>query len=100
MVLKRVGVISVAKFAGVFYAGVGLLVGVMFAGISSLAGMAGASMHDVPSWIGPIFGVGAIVLLPLLYGVLGFIFGAIVAGLYNVFSGFVGGIELELEARP
>jgi len=100
MVLKRLGVISVAKFAGVFYAGMGLLAGIVLAAVSSLAGMAGASMHDMPGWIGPIFGVGAIVLLPLLYGVLGFLFGAIVAGLYNVFSGLIGGIEVELEARP
>ena len=99
MVLKRLGVLSVAKFAGVFYAGVGLLVGVLFAGLSSIAGMAGASMHDMPGWIGPMFGVGAIVLLPLLYGVLGFIFGAVAAGVYNIFSGIIGGIEVELVAR-
>ena len=100
MVLKRLGVMSVAKFAGVFYAGIGLLVGLMFAGLSSVAGMAGAEWHDMPSWMGPIFGVGAIVFLPLLYGVLGFIFGAIAAGVYNIFSGIIGGIEVELEARP
>jgi hypothetical protein len=100
MVLKRLGVISVAKFAGLFYAGMGLLAGLFIAAVSSLAGMAGASMHDVPGWLGPIFGMGAIVLLPMLYGVLGFLFGAIVAGLYNTFSGLIGGIEVELEARP
>jgi hypothetical protein len=100
MVLKRLGVLSVAKFVGVFYAGVGLLVGLMFAGFSSLIGMAGAELHDLPGWIAPMFGIGAIVFLPLLYGVLGFAGGAILAGLYNVFSGVMGGIEMELEARP
>jgi hypothetical protein len=38
------------------------------------------------------------VLLPLLYGILGFIGGAIGAAVYNLFSGIVGGLELELEA--
>jgi len=100
MVLKRLGVMSVAKFAGMFYAGVGLLVGLMFAGLSSLASMTGAEWHDMPRWIGPMFGLGAIVFLPLLYGVLGFVFGAIAAGIYNIFSGIIGGIEMEPEARP
>ena len=100
MVLKRLGVMSMAKFAGVFYAGIGLLAGLLLAGLSSIAGLAGASMDEIPAWWGPMFGVGAIVFLPLLYGLLGFISGAIGAGVYNMFSGIIGGIELELEARP
>jgi hypothetical protein len=44
-----------------------------------------------------IFGVGAIVLFPVFYGVLGFIMAAIMAGLYNLFAGLVGGIELDLQ---
>jgi hypothetical protein len=99
MVLKRIGVLSMAKIAGVLYAAIGVFVGLGVAVLSSVAGMAGARMNpDMPGWAGPLFGVGAIVVLPILYGILGFIGGAIGAGIYNVFSGIVGGLELELEA--
>ena len=36
--------------------------------------------------------------LPIVYGVMGFIMGAIMALVYNIFSGMVGGIEMEVES--
>lgn len=42
-------------------------------------------------------GVAAVILIPLLYAVIGFVFGALSAWVYNVVAGRVGGIELELE---
>jgi hypothetical protein len=101
MVLKRVGVLSAAKISGTLYAAMGLIFGLIFA----LIGMASAGMvamlqqqqgAAVQSWLGPMFGVGALVFFPILYGVFGFVCGAISAVLYNVFSGLVGGLELEL----
>jgi len=44
-----------------------------------------------------MFGVGAIIFLPIFYGVLGLVAGAIGAALYNLFAGMLGGIELETE---
>jgi hypothetical protein len=44
------------------------------------------------------FGTGLAVALPILYGVMGFIFTAIACAIYNFVAGFVGGIEVELEA--
>ena len=38
--------------------------------------------------------------MPVLYGALGFIGGAIGALLYNLFAKWVGGFELEMEVRP
>jgi hypothetical protein len=38
--------------------------------------------------------------MPVIYGVLGFISGLIGALLYNLLAKWVGGFELELEARP
>jgi hypothetical protein len=45
----------------------------------------------------PIFGVGAVVIMPILYGIMGAIGGAIGAILYNVFAGMVGGVALNIE---
>jgi hypothetical protein len=41
--------------------------------------------------------VGAIIVLPIFYGVLGFIAFAIGAVLYNVLAGMVGGLRVEVE---
>lgn len=102
MNLRRIGVMSAAKLAGVMYAIIGLIVGLVVALISMIgAGIAANAPHEagVPSWIGPLFGVGAIVLLPILYGVLGFVMGAITAAIYNFVAGISGGLQLEFENR-
>lgn len=38
-----------------------------------------------------------IVIVPVFYGVLMFVFGALYALIYNVAAGFVGGVEMEFE---
>jgi hypothetical protein len=44
-----------------------------------------------------VFGVGAIVFLPLIYGVLGAVMALVIAALYNFLAGWLGGVELTLE---
>ena len=91
MVIRRIGPISCAKIAGVLYAVIGLVLG----GIFSLAALGGAFPEG--GGFPFIFGAGAIVVLPLFYGCLGFVFTLISAWLYNVLAGLVGGIELDLQ---
>jgi hypothetical protein len=50
--------------------------------------------------IGVFLGAGAVVALPIFYGVLGFVFGALGAAIYNLAARLVGGIEIELAPRP
>lgn len=99
MVLRSVGVWSVAKVSAALYACIGLFAGALFAGISLVGvGLAAANQEEaMPAWFGAVFGVGAIVFLPILYGVMGLVFGAIFAGLYNVLARMVGGVVLDLE---
>ena len=47
-----------------------------------------------------LFGGGAILFLPVLYGVLGFLSGALMAWLYNVVAGHFGGIDMQVEFEP
>ena len=95
MIVKHVAPVSVAKVAGVLYAFLGLLVGVFF----TLAALAGAFASNRPdsTGFGMVFGVGAIVIFPILYAVIGFIFSLIGAALYNVIAGLVGGVELDVQ---
>lgn len=96
MTIKRVGVMSVAKISGVLYATFGLLFGAIFSLISILGSAFGAAAGQEDAWLGLMFGVGAIVILPIMYGVLGFVFTAIAAALFNFAARTVGGVELEV----
>jgi hypothetical protein len=100
MVIRHVGVWSVAKIAAALYIVIGLIAGFLFASISLIsAGFAQAveSGEGMPAWLGPLFGVGAIVILPILYGVMGLVVGALSALVYNLAAGAVGGIEVEIQ---
>jgi hypothetical protein len=79
------------------YAAMGLIFGAVFACIALVGGSVAQRNGDQGAAFGALFGAGAVVLLPLLYGVLGVVFGALTAWLYNVFAGMVGGIEVQLE---
>ena len=46
---------------------------------------------------GVVIGIVVMIGLPIFYAIIGFVFGAISALVYNVFSGFLGGIEIEVE---
>ena len=62
----------------------------------SLAGAAfGARAGDDGAFLGALFGVGAIILLPIFYGCMAFVMTLIQAALFNVAVGIVGGIEIE-----
>ena len=98
MVLKSVGVMSCGKIGGTLYGLMGILLGGIFALISTLGLALGqGSSSGAPAWLGAFFGVGSIILFPIIYGIMGFIGGLITAVLYNLLAGFVGGIEMELQ---
>ncbi|MEK6374241.1 MAG: hypothetical protein AABO58_16260 [Acidobacteriota bacterium] len=44
-----------------------------------------------------LFGAAAVVALPIFYGILGFIMTLIMAALYNLVAGWVGGVELDVQ---
>ena len=98
MVLKKVGALSCGKVLGILYALVGLLVGAVVSLVSMVGAAIGSARGESPeAFLGVLFGVAAIVAMPLLYGGMGFIGGLMSAGLYNVVAGVVGGLEVELE---
>ena len=95
VVVRQIGVVSVGKIYGAISAAIGLVIGIFFA-LASMVG-AGLSGEDGSAIFGAFFGVGAIVLFPVLYGVMGFLGGMLGAALYNVFAGMVGGVSVQLE---
>ena len=98
MILRRFGVFSVAKVYGALTAGMGLLFGILVA-LGSMIGL-GLSEGNEPPFLAAMFGVGAVIFLPIFYGILGFCIGALMAALYNLFAGVVGGVRVEFEPSP
>jgi hypothetical protein len=95
MVIKRVDPVSFAKITGTLYAILGLVAGAIVSLVSMAGGFASNSASG--AGFGAVIGVGAIVVLPILYGGCGFVATLIAAWLYNVVAGMVGGIELDLQ---
>ena len=88
MVLHRIGPLAAAKVVAVLYAIFGLIMGAFF----SIA----ALFRPDGGGLGAMWGVAAVVIFPVLYGVLGFLVTLLTTWLYNVVAGAVGGIELDL----
>jgi Transmembrane domain of unknown function (DUF3566) len=82
--IRRFGIGQTAKVVAVLYA----LMGLVFVPFFLIAAMYS------PKYTG--FGPGLALLLPIFYGVLGFIFTAIGCAIYNFVAGLVGGVEVEL----
>ncbi len=97
MTLNRIGVLSAGKVAGAVYAAMGLIFGFIFSAFALLGSAIGAASTDsAEPLLGIFFGLGAIIVMPLFYGVLGFLFAMLGAALYNLVAGLVGGLELDL----
>jgi zinc-ribbon domain len=95
MVVRRIGLMSAAKIQGALMALCGLIFGLIFAAIGSVASMASQQSSSPFALMGAAFGVGAVIILPICYGIIGFISGLIWAAVYNLIAGLVGGIEIE-----
>lgn len=103
MTIRRFSVFSVAKMQGFLGFVIGLLIGVIYGLFFMIFGAAMSAMMP-QSDTQAIGGVGSIVgglvimiAVPIFYGILAFIGGAIGALIYNLAAGFVGGIKFELE---
>ena len=95
MIVRRVGPLSCAKVMGMLYA----LMGLIFGACISLFSFIGSAFapKELPGGFGILFGVGAIIALPIFYGILGFITSLIGAVLYNVVASWVGGVEMDVQ---
>jgi hypothetical protein len=91
-VIKRIGPGSAFKVGLVVYALLGLVIG-MFVSLGALVGV--AIIPGAPPRTG-LFGVFAILFLPILYGIFGGLFAAISALVYNFAAGWVGGLEMDI----
>lgn len=85
--IKRFSVMQTAKLLGVLY----------FIGVAVFIIPVALIMMAVGSQDSGPFGGAMLLILPFLYGIMGFIFGAIGCLLYNLVASKIGGIEVEIE---
>jgi hypothetical protein len=90
--LKNIKVLSLAKFQAALFALIGFCAGIIY----SIGGL----IYDLVT-IGLSYGTAlaflALIGMPLLSAVIGFILGLVEAFLYNIFAGWFGGIQLDFE---
>jgi hypothetical protein len=97
MVIKRIAPLSVAKITGTLYGVMGLVFGCIVSLIALAGGFASAAETSEFANLGAMVGVGAVIILPIFYGGIGFVGTLIAAWLYNILAGLVGGIELDVQ---
>ena len=84
---------------GVLYACMGLI----FLPFFALAGLAGTFAQHTQQAQDALGLPGALMagimfgFIPVIYGVMGFVFGIIMAAIYNLIAGWIGGTEVEVE---
>ena len=97
MVLKRIGVLSAGKVLALLYACIGFIAGCFVSLFATLGFFAALADKNLPGpFVAAFLGLGALIMMPLLYGALGFLIGVVGSAIYNGLAKLVGGIELDL----
>ena len=90
--LKRIGVLSFARFLAVVMAFAGLIAGVLYAVIgATYDALTGAVGH------GTALAFLAIIGMPIMFATFGFAVGVIGTFLYNLAAKWIGEIEMDFE---
>ncbi len=93
--MKKFDIMSVAKIYAILMAIFGFIVGLMTAiAGAAIGGAAGAAVPGMGAAIGGM-ALAAIIIMPIMYAIFGFIAGAIGAWLYNLVAERIGGIQFE-----
>jgi hypothetical protein len=92
-IVKRVGPGSAFKVGLVVYGILGFIVGI-FCSLIFLTGASLIPREHMP--VGGAVGLLAVVVCPIVYGIIGGIGAAIGALIYNLASSWVGGLEVDI----
>jgi len=92
--LRSVGVLSAAKVFAVVQGAIGIVIGFIFL----MFALVGAAFMPAQQRLGMVGMIVIAVLMPVAYGVMGFVMGTIWAAVYNLTAQAIGGLELQLDA--
>ena len=99
--IQSIPVMPFAMMMGLISAAIGFIVGIFYALVfgAILAANIPSSAPINLGWLSVIFGVGAIIIMPIIFFVAGLIQGVIVAVLYNFLAPRIGGIKLHFKTE-
>lgn len=91
--IEKIGVTSAAKIYGLTLGALGFFIGIFYAlFLTIFSGLLG---DDFPI-SGAGLGIGMAIIIPIMYGIIGFIMGALGAVVYNFVASKFGGLEIQL----
>ncbi len=92
--LKGIAPLQCGLVLAVLYALLGLLFAVLWLPVSQIM----SHMPGASAAAGAMMGAMALVIFPVMYGIIGFISGIVTAALYNLVAGWTGGIQITLDS--
>jgi hypothetical protein len=102
--IKKIGVLSFARFQAVLAGLIGLVCGTLysFGGLIidvlvSLAILSPITMETPGLSYGTVLAFGALIGIPVIFMIAGFLLGIIEAILYNIFARWFGGLKIDVE---
>lgn len=100
VILKKLGVWSVAKIQAIIMALMGLFVGILVALATATGGTMRSTEVTPEATLFQAMGYLSVIILPIFYGLIGLVSGVVGAWLYNLIAKWVGGIEMEFSEKP
>ncbi len=102
--VKKINLISLAKFQAFLMLLVGLVAGILYSfggliiDITVSLGLISSTTAETPGLsYGTVLAFGALIGMPIIFAAFGFIAGLVEAFLYNVSSKWFGGMEMNFE---
>ena len=102
--LKRIHILSFAKFQAIAVGLIGLLCGILYSfgglfidAMVTLGWLSPEAMETPGLSYGTVLAFGALIGMPLIGAAIGFAAGLLEAPLYNLFARRFGGIDVEVE---
>lgn len=97
--IQKLNVWSFARFQALLFLLIGFLAGICYAFggliIDSLVTLQYIKSPDTPGLsIGTLLAFGAIIGMPIIFGIAGFLLGIVEAVLFNIYAKFFGGIKV------
>ena len=93
--IKKLDILSVAKIYAIIGAIIGFVIGIITAIVVISGG--GIFMMGLGTMSGLAIAIGvlSIIIMPIIYGIIGFLVGLIFSWLYNVIAERIGGIKFQ-----
>ena len=100
--IKKIGVLSTGKLSAVWMGLFGIVAGVLYSfgglAIDTLVTLEVISSAETPGLsFGTVLAFGALIGMPALFALYGFVVGVVGAWLFNLASKISGGLKIELE---